>query len=145
MKRTARGRMIERLAYFPGKATLVGFPLPVTACQVDPDGVAEDVHLCVSDGNVSATARYRDDKLHFILKVVGHRRVRNDCTVENYGIRRLLKEKRRISFVCLVHFTDMVDIVTPYTINPSHCKGHIAANHRNECWGRCCDRTHYRA
>ena len=123
-RRDGRGE-IEAFAPVPRPALFSRGELQVTTCQVDADGIAVDVVKRALDWNVCTADPYRNDKLDFIMEILGLRRVRHRRAVVDHSVGRLEKKERRFSIGVAPHLAGVRSVIASYAEYATHGKTRV--------------------
>src|ERR1700735_4508621 len=86
LERSAGRRMVERLADFPGPLDIAGCDLQVAAREIYADAVAVNAIERLLRFDVAAAVLERDDKLYFVMHVLGQRRIGRRAAVRHDGV-----------------------------------------------------------
>ena len=81
--------------------------------------------------NILPARTDRHDQFHFVMVVVGLRRIGHVAATRHQRIRRLAEEERRLTRIA-AHLGDMVGIVLADAIDAAHGKHGIAADDRQD-------------
>jgi hypothetical protein len=109
--------------------------LQVAAGEVDADAVAPDQVVGRRGLQVVAAALERHHQFHFVMQVLGQRRVRQRRAVARQRVGRLGEEERRLALV-LAHFLDVLQVIASDAPDPAHGKQLVAAGNRERRLGR---------
>ena len=130
LERSARRRMVERLADFPRPLEVARGDLQVAAGEVDADRVAPDAIVRLGDRNVAAAALERDHQFDLVMHVLGERGVGHRTAVRHDGVGGLGEIERRQPLV-LAHFADVLDIIAPDAPDAADRKHFVRAGDRD--------------
>ena len=125
MQRRDRRGQIETLPPIPGPPLLSRGELKIAAGQVDADGITVDVVKRALDWNVCTADPYRNDKLDFIMEILGLRRVRHRRAVVDHSVGRLEKKERRFSIGVAPHLAGVRSVIASYAEYATHGKTRV--------------------
>ena len=120
MQRRDRRGQIETLPPIPGPPLLSRGELKIAAGQVDADGITVDVVKRALGGNVRTADAYRNDKLDFVVEILGLRRVRHANAGVDSSVGRLEKKERRFTIGITSHLASVGRIIASNAENATH-------------------------